>query len=371
MSLEIEASYQVDEKKMPLLDRYPYENLDQYYLSPKHSPYLDVVGGEWRVRKITKPTGDSSWTATVKLGDKEDGVRQEVEIGIKAGDFGTNEADINSYAYGRLSKRRFYLEDGITLDRFGTNAGNALQAEKEFSSLDEMRSWEPPEWLSLNLNLQSSRQRAIETTPKTAFTDPAQQSSEEVIAKLKYSPQSIISVSGMSGSGKSTLARKIVHQTNAAYLEADHFHIGITKLMAEFGIINHDLLEAYDYQKVRSMALGLSSGLEQSIPIYDFYSGEPAGEKVIYPSNSGKVVVDGLYAALAFNQDKSKHISLLMNTPVYVSVIRRILRDSSIKQESERNVSYTPEETVAYLHHFAIPSYLSVTAGQRYDYIVK
>ena len=368
---EIESTYKVDISRMPDIDRYPYEDITQYYLTPKQSLYEECNQAEWRVRRLASINQPDRWTAAVKFGSKADGSRAEIETELSEGDFGTRPEDIEGYAYGQLEKRRFYLEEGIIIDWITKGAYKGkLQAEKEFTSREEMAAWEPPNWLTLDSRLPSSRKLAQDLRPgKSNDVVSSDKELSEVIDQLKRYGGIIVSVSGMSGSGKSTFALHLADVLNAAYLEADHFHIGTKELLKRYGVANHDLPEAYDYSGVRSAALGLMMGRPQTVPRYDFFIGEPKGKKVISPAANGNVVVEGLYAASAFRYDRKMHISILKNSPLYVSVIRRILRDTSMRQES-RAVSFSAEETLAYIHRYAVPSYLKAFDGRRFNYVI-
>lgn len=365
--MEIETPFEVNQEKMPTLDRYPFEDITQYYFTPVVPAYDDVSGSEWRVRQSKTENCQPLWTATIKLGNKADGSRREIETSINEGDFGTKPEDIEAYAYAKLTKRRFSLQDGVTVDLL---ANGRMIAEKEFPSLAAKAAWVPPQWLQANYELPSNRKLADNLKPKNYTQTPVVNDElEDVVAKLQNYCDAIVSVSGMSGSGKSTAAKKIAEVMGAAYLEADHFHIGTQRLIEAYGVANHDLLEAYDYNRVGRVARGLMLGRDQRVPIYDYFSGETTGETTIKPTKKHNVVVDGLYAYRAIKDVGSHHVSLLMNTPLYVSVIRRVLRDGALQPDS-RKVSFVAEETLAYLHHYALPSYLGVSKNSRFDFVV-
>lgn len=382
MAIERELALRVDTERMPNLSIFPSDEIEQTYFTPYSSIplYPETDKAEWRVRKITDSSGNISFMTTLKFGEKTSGSRTEIETEIDKEAFG-KPVDIDQFAFASLLKRRFYLGNGLVVDQFlHSSRGSEYQAEKEFSLEENQQNWGCPDWLTVDDTLVSNRQRAIELKPKYANGMYSNHNSEfELIASINAASKPIIvTVSGLSGSGKSTIARNVNEKLNGVHIDTDMLHIGVTELKKRYGSVNHDLVGTYDYKKAAQAALRLSKGETVHMPVYEYSLGEPTGEiKVYEPSTSRNVVVDGLYAsetARYLRQNETRVIAVFVDTPLYVSLIRRMLRDCSVhnttKESAERKVNFTPEESLEYLTQTAIPTYLKAEYDKQFDYIV-
>lgn len=386
MSAEKESVYAVDRATMPSLDGVPSEHIRQVYLTP-HPPadeYPEVKEGEWRIREITPPGSEPTYTTTVKFGSKASGTRQEIETDIAPGYFGTRAADIGRFGCGIVVKQRFRLPDKIDVDQFDPDMHKGLWlAEREFESDEDRAMWQPPEWCIPLQRVPSNRE--IATPLAQSAQDRRSALLEEIalnVRKLQRAHDKVIvTVSGMSGSGKTTAANLLAQFLGGNHIEADHFHIGQTALLEKFGVVNHDLPGTYDYRLAATAAGRLLARETVTLPRYDFVSAERlTTTQVIEPAQESVVVVDGIYAKLTADFLKSQSADVatynaLMNTPLYVCVLRRMLRDAIGQPASdsiERQVSMSGEETLRYMMSCAIPSYLEhAPQPEHFDAIAK
>ena len=385
MAIEREISLRVNQESMPSLENFPYVDIDQYYMTPSISEFPEVNGVEWRIRKKMQADGNVRWTSAVKFGDKSKGQRTEIETNLEPGSFFTDEVEIRSRAFAVLRKRRYDLGEELIVDRFiAATEGEKYQGEKEFTTDDEAKAWQPPAWLRRDSSLPSNRKRAIDLIPSDREAQPPESlSRSELLQALRATTSEgpmIITVSGMTGSGKSTIARDLAEGMDAVHLEADHLQIGNREMLRRYGEINHDLVDVYDYRLAGSLALLLASGNPTEFPEYDYSISERSDRIITHqPTTSRNVVIDGLYACTSMDASDTlglrdnvdiKHI--LVSTPLYVSVIRRLLRDSDlgVGRSSERPVALTSEETLAYLLSTAIPTYLQAKLDKKFDYVV-
>lgn len=398
MNHEIETAYRVDTSLLPDLSSYPYKDIEQVYYTPAgvDPAYPETEGVEWRIRKTIKPTGSVTYTTAIKIGDKRSGERLEIDTELSADAFGTNTqepeslSDVEQYGYGLVRKRRYDLGDDLVVDVLdpSLHGEGAVCAEKEFSSAEAQQSFEHPEWCIPADDIPANRELAVPLSPRSiAKTDQSGRpalAAECVVSDLRQAAGDkplVVSVSGMSGSGKSTLAQYLAIQLDAAHIEADNLHIGATALQERFGYVNHDMVETYDYTLAGAAALALAHGNTATLPTYSFELAERTDETIhIKPTASRNVVVEGLYASeittgneqLSGQQEViTRHV--LMDTPLYVSVVRRILRDTAgiRNSDSERKVAFTPEQSLAYLVGTAIPTYLKARYCNDFDYIVR
>jgi uridine kinase len=187
----------------------------------------------------------------------------------------------------------------------------------------------------------------------------------------------VATVSGMSGSGKSTTARALAEVLDAALIETDHFHVGTSKLLERHGEINHDMPHTYDYAHAGRAALELTLGQAVTLPRYSYETAERTDQThALDPTLSRNVVIDGLYAEHAKDVlDQATDVNVLrvlVDTPLYVSIVRRILRDTAIQAtDSERAVGFSPEGSLQYVVQTAIPTYLANQDRAAFDFVVR
>ena len=131
-----------------------------------------------------------------------------------------------------------------------------------------------------------------------------------------------------------------------------------------------------DYAYAGRIATSLALGQSARMPRYDYEQAEPTGEEItLEPTATRNVVVDGLYASrisLLGECDNTELCHVLMDTPLYVSVLRRIMRDTALVSEvCQRTVRFSPQESLRYMASVAIPTYLQNEDRSSFDFIVK
>ena len=359
---------------LPALDNYPSIDVEQYYYTPypEEDNYLETRKFEWRVRKITDGLGSISYKATVKYGDKNDGQRLEIETPIEAGSFGTTKQDIDNFAFAYLKKKRYIMADGLIVDHYlKANRGEDFIAEKEFKSIKQSKSWLPPGWAK-DLNHISNRLRAINLEPANSLGVKGMPIKlDKLLNWGRQQDNRIVTISGMSGSGKSRVAGYLAMVMEAPIINIDRFHIGTRALLKACGTINHDIRGAYDYDEAFRAARKLYLGESVYLPNYDYKTGGHASTRsLVKPSPRGNVIVEGLHAEMPASSEDLLYNRVFVNTPMYVSLVRRILRDCPIKGIPEREVVFNPQDTLRYMHEKALPSYLKDIPGLYFDYLL-
>lgn len=370
MGQEIERAYAVNQTLLPPLDDVPSKHLSQVYFTPYPADrnYTEVASGEWRVRTTTEADGTKKYKAAVKFGDKASGSRTELEVGLAEGDFGTTASDVQEFGFGVISKTRYDFGDDLTLDHFDEADGFEWLAEKEFEDEAAVDLWTPPAWCEPVDGLPGNRAMARALTPEADAAKSGDESLvQAIIRKQKQHGHVIVTFSGMSGSGKSTAAQRLANHFGASYIEADHYHIGATELQARHGDVNHDLPHAYDYKGLAQDVARLLDGQAVQVPRYDFASAERMTDTSLHvaPSLNNVTFIDGLYAKRVSEHlqelvpDIATH-DVLINTPLYVCVLRRLMREAGVNQAAvaeQRTTSMDAEATLSYLHKVAIPTY--------------
>lgn len=387
MGLEKERVYGVDQARMPILDDTPYKDMEQVYFTPLPAdcPYPEIAKGEWRVRQVTLPDNEVQFTSTVKFGSKASGTRREIEIDLDHGDFGTKQADLDHYGLGLIRKRRYSAPDAIEVDQFDKDLHGPLWlAEREFKDDTEAATWQPPDWCLPLDRAPSNRELAV-PLPTARLQELPTLPREQVIEQLAHwqglGHKLLVTVSGMSGSGKSTLAASLAEQLGGQHIETDNFHIGATALQARDGVVNHDLPTTYDYKMAAEAAVNLLNGEAVTVPTYDFVTAEPTADtQRLEPPEKPVVVVEGLYAALVSEHAQGqagdiRTFDILMNTPLYACVLRRMLRETTTDPTGaipHREVSMSPAQTLHYVLSRAIPTYLAnAPANDTFDTVVR
>ncbi len=387
MGLEIETAYRVDPGKLPDLSDFPYQDIRQVYFTPVDSDprYPETAKAEWRIREKVDGEGNVRFTTAVKFGDKQSGSRTELETDLAVGAFGTTQEDVEKFAYGLVQKRRYDLGDSFVVDVYEPDVhGELVLAEKEFETAEHQASWQAPDWCEAGDDIPSNRLIAAALKPSYLSRnrrEGIQGSQEELVAYLDLlqtmGRATIATVSGMTGSGKSTTARAIAEILHAPLIETDHLHIGARLLQERHGEINHDMPHAYDYAHAGRAALELSMGQSVILPRYSYEAAERTDQTLkLDPTPSRNVVIDGLYAELAKDVlDQAGDINVLrvlVDTPLYVSIVRRILRDTTIQaKDSERIVGFTPEGSLRYVTETAVPTYLANHDPDVFDFVVR
>lgn len=380
MAKEIERSWHVDTERMPNLSGVPYEDIVQTYFTPwpPDPRYPEAADGEWRIRQTTDMDKHVSYQATVKFGDKASGSRQEFQTDLE---LGAGDSDIMRYGLAQVKKRRYKLPGGIELDGFVPNLhGNLWLAEKEFPDRSSMDSWQPPNWFA-EVNDVKNRELAVPAsfsgtlTHESIIGKPLARILHEAIQRRDRQKHLVVTVSGFSASGKTTLARTIAEELCAPLISADDYHVGATVLNDRYGVVNHDWPKTYDMARVDNDVRSLVDGKTVELPQYDFVAAEPTGEtKTLAPSDSKIIVVEGLYTYMTGRRRFLETYNIFMNTPLYVSVLRRLKRDRDHVDDedpNQRKIGWTQQEAMDYLMNTALPTYLRNCDAMKPDFSPK
>ncbi len=133
----------------------------------------------------------------------------------------------------------------------------------------------------------------------------------------------IVLISGGSGSGKSTLAKKFI----GTVVSTDDFYIGKSEMIPDKnGEYNFDHPSSADLKSCSEAVKALNKGKMVEVPDYDMSTSARVGVKEIAPSESGIVVVEGIFA-LHSPLREIGDLLVFIDTPMDLRVARRIKRD--------------------------------------------
>lgn len=158
----------------------------------------------------------------------------------------------------------------------------------------------------------------------------------------------IILICGGSGSGKSTLAKKF---KDAAIISTDNFYVGKSKMTPmENGEYNFDDPSAVDLDECAQMALDLAGGKEVLVPEYDMVVSERVGWIKIAPTESGLVIIEGVFA-LHERLRKIGGLKIFIDTPTDERLARRIKRDGERGRTEEEIIKHSTHVEAAHKKH--------------------
>lgn len=161
-----------------------------------------------------------------------------------------------------------------------------------------------------------------------------------------------IAVVGGSGSGKTWLVENLVKGLGeeASHLSLDHFYRDLSHLPeAERVRVNFDDPAAIDWESLRSVLESLERGETAQVPVYDFAEHVRMGEMVGLECRPF-IVVEGLWLLhLEWLQEKFS-MSVFVDCPENVRLLRRVERDVMTRGRTEESVRKQFAEHVQPMH---------------------
>ena len=141
-----------------------------------------------------------------------------------------------------------------------------------------------------------------------------------LIDRLDLPPVGTIAVVGPSGGGKSTLAAKVARRLGASLLSTDDF------LMPEAERLGPGLLAKYDLEALDAALARLQAGCPAEYAPFDQRTRQRVGRKVVPPSGSGGIVVEGIVALCAEHVLATSTLALYVDAPPEVREARQLAR---------------------------------------------
>ncbi len=173
-------------------------------------------------------------------------------------------------------------------------------------------------------------------------------------------PAAIIAIAGASASGKSWLAAEISQQlagesgsNQLAVLAEDSYYRDQSHLpMAQRVQTDYDRPDAFDHELLAHHLLELRAGRAIQMPQYDFCLHTRAPGTVAVPS-ARVILVEGILLLSSAALRQIFDVSIFVDTPLDICLLRRIRRDMSERGRSLDSVIDQYERTVrpAYFAH--------------------
>lgn len=159
----------------------------------------------------------------------------------------------------------------------------------------------------------------------------------------------IIGISGPSGSGKSLLANTIVDELGSckvAIITQDSYYKDRNDLSYEQREkINYDHPDAFDYELMYQQLAALQQGKTVHVPVYD-YTQHARSNETTEVSGYSIIVLEGILLFTEAKIRKLIDISIFVETPLDICLIRRLKRDVKKRGRSLDSVLEQYETTV-------------------------
>ncbi len=160
----------------------------------------------------------------------------------------------------------------------------------------------------------------------------------------------IIGISGPSASGKTLLSNSIINELNSNKIEIiseDSYYKCNAHLSAKSKIkINYDHPKALDHTLLYKHLNQLKNNISINIPIYD-HTIHSRKQESKYISKTNKIVI--LEGILIFTNKKLRNIidiSIFMDTPLDICLLRRLQRDTTERNRSIKSILKQYEASV-------------------------
>ena len=163
----------------------------------------------------------------------------------------------------------------------------------------------------------------------------------------------IIGIAGGSGSGKSTLAKalqKKIHENNLLIIKQDSYYKDLSHISYQKRIIqNFDHPDSLDIELFENHMKRLKNGETIYMPDYDF-SKHIRKQKKIYCSPKSIILVEGILALFFSSLRKIYTLTIFLDIPSDIRLIRRINRDVHDRKRSIKSITKQYLETVRPMH---------------------
>ena len=163
----------------------------------------------------------------------------------------------------------------------------------------------------------------------------------------------IIGIAGGSGSGKSTIAKalqKKIHENNLLIIKQDSYYKDLSHISYQKRIIqNFDHPDSLDIELFENHMKRLKNGETIYMPDYDF-SKHIRKQKKIYCNPKNIILVEGILALFFSSLRKIYTLTIFLDIPSDIRLIRRINRDVHDRKRSIKSITKQYLETVRPMH---------------------
>jgi uridine kinase len=210
-------------------------------------------------------------------------------------------------------------------------------------------------------NMQKNDHKITTRAPQTHHKNTTNAYPKNVIEPVQLTlPRRpfVVGIAGCSGSGKTTLARELASELSATLLTLDlYYH--------DLGHLSHDERAAQNFDHPDSLEAALltehvrqlAAGNSVQAPVYDFatHTRVPDAAEAMQPSDI--ILVEGILA-LHYEELRSLYnLSIYVNAPHDVCLMRRIHRDVIERGRTEESVRAQFWETAHPMaEHYVLPS---------------
>jgi uridine kinase len=168
----------------------------------------------------------------------------------------------------------------------------------------------------------------------------------------------VVGIAGCSGSGKTTLARELASELSATLLTLDLYYHDLAHLShEERATQNFDHPDSLEASLLTQHVKQLADGEPVHTPVYDFASHTriPGADETIHPSDV--LIVEGILALHYEDLRAQYDLSIYVNAPQEVCLMRRIHRDVKERGRTEESVRLQYWETAHPMaEQYVIPS---------------
>ena len=161
----------------------------------------------------------------------------------------------------------------------------------------------------------------------------------------------IIGLCGGSGSGKSTIAQALVEQTAATLISHDNYYRDLSHLPpADRGKQNFDHPDALETDLLVTHLRRLRGGQFADVPVYDFETHcRTDATTRVFPTDI--VIVEGILILAHSLLRSAFDLTVFVDAPSQIRLLRRIKRDSAERGRSEQSVREQWRDLVEVMHN--------------------
>ena len=168
----------------------------------------------------------------------------------------------------------------------------------------------------------------------------------------------VIGIAGCSGSGKTTLARELTTQLEATLLPLDFYYRDLSHLPpGERALQNFDHPDSLEESLLVEHVEALAAGQTIARPVYDFATHTRVANRTETITATKVLLVEGILALHYASLRTLYDVSIYVNAPADLCLLRRIHRDVRERGRTEQSVRDQYEATARPMADlFVLPS---------------